>query len=425
MTSNLPLLRVVLRLPRTVCWVVALNACTDVFLPAAPNDAQLLDGTIDGLTSEQRVGHASGDAEFARVFTPATGLGPRFVSASCESCHVGEGKGHPAFNLTRFGRWNGSVFDPMRSAGGPQLQPRAIAGVFGETLPTSAIAIAHFAPPLVTGLGLLEAVDDHTLLALADPDDRDGDGISGRPQWVAPTDDVERIVGRESPAVLLTRHVRHVEGYLGRFGRKASTVTLQQQVVTAYLQDMGITSDLLPDELIDPATGAAARDEAPDPEVGSSVVNSVAFYLRTLRPPPRRDAATPAVVAGEQLFRETGCTACHVASLRTGASSLAPLNRVTLAAYTDLLLHDMGPELDDGYTEGVARSSEWRTTPLWGLGLADRAQGRAPSYLHDGRAPTLRDAIRLHGGEAAASRSRFSALAAGAQESLLAFLRSL
>jgi CxxC motif-containing protein (DUF1111 family) len=213
--------------------------------------------------------------------------------------------------------------------------------------------------------------------------------------------------------------------YLARFGKKATTVTLRHQTVTAYSQDMGLTTDDLAEDLIVPGTGGTSGDGVADPEVGSGVVNAVVFYLRTLKAPPRRDAAEADVVAGEALFTTVGCAACHVTSLTTGRSDVAALDQVTFYPFTDLLLHDMGPDLDDGYTEGNATSSEWRTAPLWGIGLAEAAQGGSAFYLHDGRARTLRSAIGYHGGEGATSRAAFNALSATQQEQLLKYLRSL
>jgi CxxC motif-containing protein (DUF1111 family) len=171
--------------------------------------------------------------------------------------------------------------------------------------------------------------------------------------------------------------------------------------------------------------GNFATDDAPDPEVASNVVNNVVFYLKTLRPPPRRNPDDPDVVAGEGLFAQIGCATCHVPALRTGRSEIPQLSEVAFSPYTDLLLHDLGPELDDGYTEGIALTSEWRTPPLWGLGLAERFQGGTPYYLHDGRATALPDAIRFHGGEAAASRAAFDRLSAQEQAHLITFLKSL
>jgi CxxC motif-containing protein (DUF1111 family) len=154
-------------------------------------------------------------------------------------------------------------------------------------------------------------------------------------------------------------------------------------------------------------------------------VSSVVFYLKTLRAPPRRGKDDPEVIAGEAIFAELGCAKCHLPAMTTGPSRLAALNRVTFHPYSDLLLHDMGPDLDDGYTEGIALTSEWRTAPLWGIGLAEQAQGGQAFYLHDGRARTLEQAIDRHGGEGAASRARFRALPPNDAARLIRFLRSL
>jgi CxxC motif-containing protein (DUF1111 family) len=406
---------------------ILMAACGDPLLPGAPDEAETLEGPIEGLTGPQLAAHARGDAEFARIFGPEAGLGPLFVAASCASCHVADGKGHPLFTITRFGRQSGAGFDPMEVHGGPQLQNRAIAGYLAELLPGTANAVTGFMAPSVTGLGLLEAVDDATILALADPNDSNGDGISGRPSLVDSTDFIAEI--RSISSLLrgseATRHQPVNGKYIGRFGKKARTINLLHQTVFAYSEDMGITSDLVPRELLNVQTGAQTADLAPDPEVSSGVVDAVVFYLRTLRPPPRRNASGADVVAGEQLFNQAGCGSCHVSTMRTGASEVGPLDRVEFHPFTDLLLHDMGPELDDGYTEGDALPSEWRTAPLWGIGLSERAQGGTAFYLHDGRAKSLREAIRFHGGEAARSRQAFDGLSPDQQERLLAYLRSL
>src|SRR5690606_7560651 len=171
------------------------------------------------------------------------------------------------------------------------------------------------------------------------------------------------------------------------------------QTIFAYSEDMGLTTDLVPMDLYNRQVSVQATDLAPDPEVASGVVDAVVFYLRTLRAPPRRNAGAPDVMEGEQLFVQVGCAKCHVPTMRTGKSDIPQLDNVEFAPFTVLLLHDMGADLDDGYTEGNATSSEWRTAPLWGIGLAERAQGGTAHYLHDGRAKTLRDAIKYHGGE--------------------------
>lgn len=406
--------------------LVAAAGC-DLVAPEPPPLESLLEGPLEGLTDAQFRSFVAGDEEFSRRFSVGEGLGPMFVATSCEQCHVGDGKGHPTFTLTRFGREGVGVFDPMKSFGGPQLQHRAIPGYPVEEIPAGATGVARFNPPAVTGLGLLEAVDDVTLMTLADPDDDDGDGISGRVQLLERTPLVEAVVAAEVAGhptgagrgmLVDGRHV-------GRFGKKAGTTNLLHQTVVAYLQDMGITSDFTTEDLFHPSVGSRASDGVADPEVASGVVANVAFYLKTLRGPPRRDADDPDVRAGEVLFEEVGCASCHLPSLTTGASEIGALDRVTFHPYTDLLLHDMGPELDDGYTEGRATTSEWRTAPLWGLGLAHAFQGGEAFYLHDGRARTLVDAIEFHGGEAATSRENFRDLGPADRVRLIRFLESL
>ncbi len=405
---------------------LTLAAC-GILTPDGPSPEELLDGTIEGMTPSQERQHIAGDEEFARRFGVADGLGPIFVATSCEQCHVGDGKGHPTFTLFRFGRETASGFDPMVTAGGPQLQHRSIPGYPPEEIPAGVTGVSGFLPPAVSGLGFLDAVDDATLIALADPTDLDGDGISGRLQIHAPSELIETVLALEArgspdPGA---RGTLVNGGYIGRFGKKALTVNLLHQTVGAYLEDMGVTSDLLPEDLFNPAAGSRASDDAPDPEVSSSTVANVVFYLKTLRAPSRREADHPEVLAGEQTFSDIGCAGCHVPTLTTGRSEITVLDQVEFHPYTDLLLHDMGPELDDGYTEGSAATSEWRTPPLWGIGIQQNFQGGSAFFLHDGRATSLREAIELHGGEAADSRDDFLALSPQDQERLLRFLRSL
>lgn len=392
---------------------LAASACESI-LPSEPPEEEVLAGPIDGLTSQQLASHFAGDEEFARVFGFQDGLGPVFVSNSCESCHLGDGKGHPLTTLTRFGRMTGGIFDHLAEEGGPQLQNRAIAGYPVENIPAHATGVTRLMPPAVTGLGYLEMVDDATLLQLADPDDANGDGISGRPNYV------------DAPDFFMpsARHQSLGGKFIGRFGKKAGAIDLLQQTVTAYREDMGITTDFSPEDIFNIRdAGYHTGDGVADPEASSSVVRSVVFYLRTLKIPPRRNVE--GVRAGEEIFQRIGCAGCHVPSMRTGASDIAALNNVEFHAYTDLLLHDMGPELDDGYTEGSALTSEWRTAPLWGIGLAETSQGGAAFFMHDGRARTLEAAIALHGGEGDGSRRMFNALSMNDRNRLLEFLRSL
>jgi CxxC motif-containing protein (DUF1111 family) len=404
----------------------ALSAC-DILTPDGPAKTQLLDGPIDGMTPSQVRQHFVGDEEFGRRFAVADGLGPIFVATSCEQCHVGDGKGHPAFNLRRFGTPSAAGFDPLATLGGPQLQHRSIPGYPPEEIPSAATGVSTFNPPAVTGLGFLDAVDDTTLVALADPTDADGDGVSGRLQLHVPTELIAAVLALEaqgSPDP--TARGTLVNGmHIGRFGKKGLTVNLLHQTVGAYQQDIGITSDLIAEDLFNPQSGSRASDAVPDPEVSSSTVADVVFYLKTLRTPSRRDADDPDVLAGEQAFADVGCAACHVPTLRTGRSEIAVLDRVEFHAYTDLLLHDMGPGLDDGYTEGTALTSEWRTPPLWGVGIQQNFQGGRMFLLHDGRAESFEQAIELHGGEGAGARDGFLALSAPDRGRLVRFLESL
>lgn len=390
-------------------WVLAvqvtLTACDTILTGPAP-DNSLLDGPIEGLTAEQSAQFLRGDIRFNdEVFTSATGLGPLFVSNSCGSCHAGDGKGHPATTLTRFGQID-STGNPFASHLGPQLQHRALPGFQPETLPAG-VAHSSFTPPANTGLGFLDAVPDDALLALADPTDRDGDGISGRPNWI----DVP------SYATLRPGARSRAGRYIGRFGKKAATYDLLHQTASAYNQDMGVTSFY---EDRDTYTYLVL-----DPEVSNQAVQDVVAYLKFLKAPIPRGYDEAQVLAGEQLFAQIGCGKCHVPELQTGDSPIASLAHLPVRAYTDLLLHDMGPSLNDGYTEGTAQPAEWRTPPLWGLGLSPNSQGGSYFLLHDGRAHSIEDAIRQHGGEGTNSRNQYEQLSTDQQHQLVRFLQSL
>ncbi|HWP82122.1 MAG TPA: di-heme oxidoredictase family protein [Bacteroidota bacterium] len=386
--------------------------CDALFTEPVP-EGEAFDQPLPGLTRAQNLAFLRGDEAFEKSFSVAEGLGPIFNQPSCESCHSGDGKGHPRTNLIRFGLNTGTSFEPLVDFGGPQLQEKSIPGVPPETLPAHANAISRRSGPMVFGLGLIEGIPDSAILALADPNDVNGDGISGRPNIVSAPSWVT-----ESPGP-------YVGGkYLGRFGRKAGVAFLLQQVATAYHQDMGITSEFIPYDNPHPEHGVLG-DEAPDPEVSPATVRDVVFYLQTLAP-PKRGAMTPEVQRGEQVFLQIGCATCHVPSLKSGKHpTIAALSEVDVPLYSDLLLHDMGPELADNFVEGEATGTEWRTTPLWGLRLLADHLGGIPYYLHDGRTSDLREAIRLHGGEAAPARNRFLALPEGDARALIAFLMSL
>jgi len=290
--------------------------------------------------------------------------------------------------------------------GGPQLQHRAIPGFEPEQLPAGATSTDLIAPP-VTGLGFLDAVSDQTLIDLSDPNDSNGDGISGVPHW-------NNVPGY---VVLRPNSIENSGKYISRFGKKGAAYDLLHQTSAAYNQDMGITSLFEP---FDPYSGLEE-----DPEIATQTVNDVVFYLKSLKAPIRRDEDNPDVLAGEQLFSSVQCAACHTPTLQTGYSSIGVLSNQEFHPYTDLLLHDMGPGLDDGYTEGFAETSEWRTPPLWGLGLSQDAQGGDLFLLHDGRATSIEEAISMHGGEAEQAKNNFNQLQEIEKQQLLAFLESL
>lgn len=380
-------------------------SCSKV-LPGAPEDEEILDGPVEGLTSSESRMFLKGDIAFNDdIFTRETGLGPLFVATSCGTCHAGDGKGHPFTTLTRFGQ-SDTIGNQFLHLGGPQLQHQSILGFTAEILPAGA-SFSKFTPPATTGLGFIEAVPDASLLSMADENDADGDGISGRPNWI------------DIPAYSAIRTGTVVRNgrYIGRFGKKAAVFDLLQQTVTAYNQDMGINSTF---EYINTLNGQEA-----DPEVSNQTVQDVVFYLQTLKAPVQRNKEDADVVVGRQLFSATGCDKCHTPSLTTGPSAIAALNNKTFSPYTDLLLHDMGPGLNDGYTEGTALPSEWRTPPLWGLGLSENSQGGQIFLMHDGRARSFEAAIDMHGGEGATSRTKFQQLTPGEKQKFFKFLKSL
>lgn len=268
-------------------------------------------------------------------------------------------------------------------------------------LPAAAMLSPRLAPPLL-GMGLLQALDEDSLLARADPEDRDGDGISGRPN---------RVYDPARGAMAL-----------GRFGWKANSAGLQQQIAAAFNQDMGVTTPVFPEEN---CAGDRPDCAGQGPDLDSAGLAKVAYYLETLAVPARRDWDQSQVARGERLFASAGCAACHIPAQTTGTVPGRPeLSGQIIHAYTDLLLHDLGPGLADGRPDFDADGREWRTAPLWGLGLTRLVNGH--SYLlHDGRARDPLEAVLWHGGEAERARETVRAMAPADRESLLAFLSSL
>lgn len=388
-----------------VAGIITLVSCSKL-LPGLASDDSILDGPVEGLTQEQNRIFLRGDVAFNDdIFTVNNGLGPTFVATSCGTCHAGDGKGHPFTTLTRFGQ-SDTLGNKFLHLGGPQLQARAIPGFQPETIPAGA-TFSNFTPPANTGLGLLEAVPDATILSLSDEFDADGDGISGRPNWIT------------IPGYCLIRPgtLERNGKYIGRFGKKAAVYDLQQQTANAYNQDMGVNSSY--------ESYATYNGLQIDPEVTNQTVLDVVFYLQTLKAPVQRNPQQADVTTGKQVFTNISCGKCHTPQLQTGPSSIGALANKTIFPYTDLLLHDMGPGLNDGYTEGTALTPEWRTPPLWGLGLSKNSQGGQVFLLHDGRAKSITDAILLHGGEATKSKNLFQQLSTEDKNKLIAFLESL
>ncbi|MEM1349411.1 MAG: di-heme oxidoredictase family protein [Myxococcota bacterium] len=410
------------------------------------------------LASEKKSAFFVGNSFFNQnwVTAPASttardGLGPVFNGLSCSSCHFKDGRGAPyeedgsigislLFRLSVPDGDGGWVSDPVY---GPQLNPRGILGVDGEATPTvtfeevpgayedgtpytlvrpvftledpgygefgEGLVISPRLAPVVFGLGLLEAIPEERLLELADPKDEDGDGISGRPNRVF---DIER-----------------GEVVVGRFGLKANEPSLIQQNAGAFRGDIGITSEFFPEESCTDAQMECLEAPTGNDDQGIEIdrhrLERVTFYTSTLAVPGQRDANDPEVLRGVELFEQVGCEGCHVSRHVTGAvAGLEELSDQVVYPYTDLLLHDMGPDLADGRPDGEATGSEWRTPPLWGLGL-QKAVNRHTFFLHDGRARSMEEAILWHGGEALASRDAFRALDAGDRRALLTFLNSL
>jgi len=382
----------------------------DALLTEAPEAADVMDGPLAGLTAAELAGFVEGDARFEEGFSPVGGLGPIFNNVSCASCHAGDGRGRPEPGFSNVVVRLDPAVAPGRH-GSATIEQRAIAGAEAERVPEG-VALSRRLPPPVFGLGLIEAIPVERIVAGADPEDRDGDGISGRPHWVRP-----------APWVPSTEPGGGEGVQLGRFTRKARASTILEQVADAYHKDMGITSEFLPFENQNLSAATPARDVAADPEVTTDVIRSVVTYLRLLAP-PEPGALTESRRAGERLFAETGCGACHTPELRTGAHASAALADRPVRLYSDLLLHDMGEALADGIPDADATGREWRTAPLWGLRVMRAFVGGSWYLLHDGRARSVSEAIELHGGEASASRERFRALSAADRASLLDFVDS-
>lgn len=387
------------------------------------------------------------------VIAPATdiesaGLGPLYNQLSCLACHSKNGRGRPPETPEQAMRsmlvrlsvpGNGAHGGPRpHPIYGDQLNEQGVPGVPGEgwvrvsyrekpiKLPDgetyhlrepmyqfSDLQYGSLAPetlfsprigPPVFGLGLLEAVADDTIRRLAESSRNQG--LNGRPNIVWDSERKRKVIGR--------------------FGLKANVATLKQQIAGAFIGDMGITSSLHPNENCSAVQIACQQaPSARQPELDDTQLEAVLTYLRLLQVPARRNAGDSEVRQGERLFAEIGCANCHTQALRTGDfPELPALSNQTIHPYTDLLLHDMGEGLADGRPDFEAGGRDWRTPPLWGIGLVERINGHS-FFLHDGRARNLMEAVLWHGGEAGLARQHFERLSSDERWHVVRFLESL
>ena len=405
------------RTPGRGCDAAAVAICVlalyamgcDKLLTTPPPLGERFDQPMEGLDNGELGDFQDGQTQFRKSFTINEGLGPIFNNVSCASCHSGDGRGTPQNILVRFSRGT----DLVEGEGGPQIQDRAIPGAVAEHLPAG-VDVSLRMPPPVFGVGLIEALTDSSILSHADPSDSDADGISGTANMVTPPSYVPATEPGGGPGL-----------HVGRFGRKAQTSSLFQQTVTAYSQDMGVTSPALPAENTNPLTspGFPNPDRVQDPEVGDAPVNDVMQYMRMLNPPTPGEW-TDQRRQGQALFSSAQCAKCHIPTLRTGPHEIEALSDRDVTLYSDLLLHDLGAALADNRPDGSANGQEWRTAPLWGMRIAREFLNGELLLLHDGRAHSADEAIRLHGGEATAARDAFLAMSPEDKAALIDFVES-
>ncbi|QBZ91456.1 c-type cytochrome [Pseudomonas viciae] len=461
---------------------LGLSACDDAprFIQAEPGEARSggaatvrkTDQNAFSLPSanlppSRRVDFSVGNSFFRSpwVIAPSTttardGLGPLFNTNACQNCHVKDGRGHPpapdatsavsmlvrlsipdAPAYTKVIEQLGVVPEPVY---GGQLQDMSVPGVapegkvrvdytpvpvrfkdgtvvelrkpslqitqlaYGPMHPDTRFS-ARVAPPMI-GLGLLEAIPDEAILANAEAQARENNGIAGRPNQV--WDDAQQ------------------KTVLGRFGWKAGQPNLNQQNVHAFSGDMGLTTRLRPfddctETQVDCKRAPSGNGPDGEPEVSDNILRLVLFYSRNLAVPARREVNSPQVLAGKNLFFQAGCQSCHTPKYTTSTNAAEPeLANQVIRPYTDLLLHDMGEGLADNRSEFKASGRDWRTPPLWGIGLTETVNGHT-QFLHDGRARNLLEAVLWHGGEAQAAQRQVLSFNAQQRAALLAFLNSL
>lgn len=404
---------------------------------------------VDGLNTRDQHVHELGDVAFEQTFVASGaarfgGLGPIFNNVSCISCHHNDGKGTPTagfstssllFRLSLPGE-DEHGFPNFVPGYGLQLQDQSLFGVPAEAkvsisygdvpvsypdgstvtlrkpaytvtnpympLPANYLLSPRLAPP-VFGAGLLENIPEAEILSYVDANDANGDGISGKANYV------------------YNLYTKQKE--IGRFGLKANTSSLLVQVATAYQQDMGVTSYV---QAVESIFGQSQYDnKADDPELPDSILNAVTFYVKSLAVPARRNTTDPEVKAGEKLFMQLNCSGCHRQTVQTAVDVTMPqISNQRIHPYTDLLVHDMGDGLADNRPDFLATGREWRTMPLWGIGLFGKTNG-TPYYLHDGRARTMEEAILWHDGEAKNAKNAFMQLSKVDRDRVIKFLQSL
>ncbi len=378
------------------------------------------------------------------------GLGPVFNSISCTGCHIRDGRGAPPqqygaplasmlIRLSINGRTHEGAPMPEPTYGG-QLQNRAIHGVqpegdvkikyeeikgfFADGQPYSLwkpqyeftdlkygnmhpnTKISPRTAPFMIGLGLLEAIPEVSILVNVDEKDKNNDGISGRPNYVWDYEKKQKT--------------------MGRFGWKANQPNLRQQVAGAFNGDMGLTTSLFTtDHCTSQQADCKKQINGGNPEISDEVLNATTSYSSSLAVPMRRNAQNREVLRGKQLFTEAKCASCHTPKFMTEALPNYPeYQGITIRPYTDLLLHDMGEGLADHREDFEAEGREWRTAPLWGIGLIPKINGHT-NFLHDGRAKNLSEAILWHGGEAENSKNLFLKMHENDRKALVKFLESL
>ncbi len=380
-------------------------------------------------SAERRALQLSGFAPFHNIMQEVEGLGPRFVNSSCGGCHVQNGRGPIDFGRSSFG--GGSIVvkvKPRRANAnlqvGPVLQNHSVLGntyhklrlrwkLLKGTYPDGSIyvlrkpdlsfrvaginsrklAYSLRMSPALIGPGLLEAIPESAIQSLADPDDLNGDQISGKANYVL--------------------NLRTGQVVLGRFGFKAGQPTVEQQSAAALGNEMGVSNTLFPGA--DSAVLECSDDQ----------LKRLVLYQHLGGVPAARNQSEPTIEEGKRLFTKVGCDSCHTATFVTGDHESPELVGQTIHPFTDSLLHDMGRGLSDMHSESMAEGYEWRTTPLWGLGYSETLSPVKQRYLHDGRARSIEEAILWHGGESKNSRDSFKKLSKEQRQALIDFLRSL